>query len=49
MKWCRESWLVSGAAGVGVVAIGLTWVLPNLGRYEKKVSGPDCDGGAAAA
>ena len=29
------------AAGVGVVAIGLTWVLPNLGRYERELSGPD--------
>jgi Ca-activated chloride channel homolog len=29
------------AAGVGVVALGLTWVLPNLGRYEKELSGPD--------
>ena len=29
------------AAGVGVVAIGLTWVLPNLGRYERELEGPN--------
>jgi Ca-activated chloride channel family protein len=29
------------AASVGVVAIGLTWVLPNLGHYEKGLGEPE--------
>jgi Ca-activated chloride channel homolog len=41
MKRVANRGWYSIAAGVGVVAIGLTWVLPNVGRYEKEVAGRD--------
>jgi Ca-activated chloride channel family protein len=41
MKRVANRGWYSIAAGVGVVAIGLTWVLPNLGRYEQEVTAPD--------
>jgi Ca-activated chloride channel family protein len=41
MKLFANRGLLAGAAGVGVLAIGLATVLPNLERYDAELSGPD--------
>jgi Ca-activated chloride channel family protein len=35
MNWFASRGLYAGMAGIGVLAIGLTWVLPNVDRYSE--------------
>jgi Ca-activated chloride channel family protein len=44
MKWFANRGLMAGAAGVGVLAIGLSWVLPNAGRYSEQMAKPGMAG-----
>jgi Ca-activated chloride channel family protein len=41
MKWFNNRGLYAGAAGLGVLAIGLSWVLPNMGRYSEQLARPE--------
>ena len=40
MKWFANRGLMAGAAGIGVLAIGLTWVLPNVRHYGEEITKP---------
>jgi Ca-activated chloride channel family protein len=39
-KFANRGWYAA-AAGLGVVALGLTWVLPNLDRYTQELAATD--------
>jgi Ca-activated chloride channel family protein len=41
MKWFNNRGLYAGAAGLGVLAIGLSWVLPNMERYSEQLTRPE--------
>ena len=41
MNWFANRGLLAGAAGVGVLAIGLATVLPNLDRHAADLSQPE--------
>jgi Ca-activated chloride channel family protein len=41
MKWFNNRGLYAGVAGLGVLAIGLSWVLPNMGRYSEQLARPE--------
>jgi Ca-activated chloride channel family protein len=41
MKWFNNRGLYAGAAGLGVLAIGLSWVLPNMDRYGGQLTQPE--------
>ena len=43
MKWFTNRGLMAGAAGVGVLAIGLATVLPNLDRHAADLAQPEID------
>jgi Ca-activated chloride channel family protein len=41
MKFFANRHWYAAAAGIGVLAIGLTWVLPNLSRYSEELAAPE--------
>ena len=56
MKGFNNRGLFAAAAGLGVLAIGLSWVLPNVERYQEELtqpevvaSGPELDASPPAA
>ena len=41
MKGFHNRGLYAAAAGLGVLAIGLSWVLPNVDRYDEQLTHPE--------